>query len=384
MKIIRPITITPAMITASNVPETDYAAYNAGTTYTEGVRCVSGHKIYESLPLSDIELLTLDVSPTIPWLPDWTLTGQSSGATCKVVQYLTALTYLVKNRSKAFTLGEVIGVTGTASLLADQGAANPTFAAAPNVAHDPATDLLLDTPIWWKEVSATNRWKAFDTKVGSQTSQATSITFQITAGEVFDSIAFLNLDAVSVRMVLTDPVDGVVYDETVDLLRVVADTLAGIYDWYTYFFSSYFLISDVTVFDIPPYLNAVLDITITYTGGTAKVGGIIIGLETILGTTRRRPSIGITDYSKKTVDENGVYTIERRDFSKKMSLDVMIPNTSLDNVQNLLAYYRSTLLVWVGSKDYSSLIVYGFYKDFTIVVPYPNFSECNIEIEGLT
>ena len=58
MKIIRPISINDARLIASNVPETDYAAYNAGTTYALGDRVIrvatDVHEIYESLVGSNI------------------------------------------------------------------------------------------------------------------------------------------------------------------------------------------------------------------------------------------------------------------------------------------------------------------------------------------
>ena len=53
MKVIKPITITDAMFTSSNVSEDDYAEYVAGTTYADGdtvIETATGvHKIYESL-----------------------------------------------------------------------------------------------------------------------------------------------------------------------------------------------------------------------------------------------------------------------------------------------------------------------------------------------
>jgi hypothetical protein len=39
--------------------------------------------------------------------------------------------------------------------------------------------------------------------------------------------------------------------------------------------------------------------------------------------------------------------------------------------------------VWVGSEEYASMIVYGFYKDFSIEISYPTVSICSLEIEGL-
>jgi hypothetical protein len=79
-------------------------------------------------PVVTYEVMTLDVSPATDWAAGDTITGQTSGKTCLCVAKLTATTYSVINRSGAFTLGEIVGVTGTAAKLADQGAANPTFA----------------------------------------------------------------------------------------------------------------------------------------------------------------------------------------------------------------------------------------------------------------
>ena len=75
------------------------------------------------------EVITLDVSPTTDWAADDVCTGQTSANTCTVVAKLSALTYVVKSRNGAYTAGEVVGVTGNNDKLADQGAANPTFAA---------------------------------------------------------------------------------------------------------------------------------------------------------------------------------------------------------------------------------------------------------------
>jgi hypothetical protein len=75
-----------------------------------------------------IELMTLDVAPAgAAWTKDDTITGATSGKTCVVVEMISSLTYLVKNRSGAFTLGEVLS-NGTSS--ADQGVANPVFASS--------------------------------------------------------------------------------------------------------------------------------------------------------------------------------------------------------------------------------------------------------------
>ncbi len=72
-------------------------------------------------------VIELDVSPTTDWAADDVITGQSSGATCVVVSKVNATSYRIKQYFGTFTLGEVIGVTGNADKLADQGATRPTF-----------------------------------------------------------------------------------------------------------------------------------------------------------------------------------------------------------------------------------------------------------------
>jgi len=307
LKIIRPITITDAMLTASNVAENDYAEYAAGTTYADGdhvIETAAGvHKIYESLQ------------------------GANTG------------------------------------------------------------NALTDTA-WWLDCGPTNRWKAFDQAVGSQTSQATSITFQLTPAQHFDSIAFLNMDAVTVQVVVTDPTAGVVHNQTVELLTTIVTGGADeVYDWYSYFFSEYFRKTDVVIYGIPIYLSAVVDITITYTGGTAKCGAVILGLQTNIGTTLQRPQIGFRDYSTIEADTFGVYNIVERECVRRMSCDVKVNALAVDNVLNILMYYKSKPVVWDANEtatSYTSLMVYGFCRDRNIVASCPLYSMLNIEIEGFT
>ncbi len=75
------------------------------------------------------ELLTLDVAPGgAGWAVGETITGNTSGKTSIIVAVLTTLTYRIKNRDGAYTLGEVLtNQTDTA----DQGTSFPTFAGDP-------------------------------------------------------------------------------------------------------------------------------------------------------------------------------------------------------------------------------------------------------------
>ena len=299
MQVIRPITITDAMLTASNVPETDYTAWNAATNYSVGDYCIrttsTTHKVYKCL---------------------------------------------------------VAGVNATAP------ESNPTK---------------------WLEFSPTNRWACFDQRTGTQTSQADSITYTIVPGAAISAIAFINLVSASVRVVLTDPVDGVVYDTTTS---ATVGSLVG--DWDSYFFDSVTRKSDLVVQNIPSYPAATVAITIANAGSTAKVGVLAMGRAIELGDAEHGASFGITDYSIKAVDEFGGYTVTKRAFSKRAQFTVAVPKEIVDSVAALLAELRSTPCVWIGHPEYQGTIIFGFYKDFDIVIAFPTWNDCRLEIEGLT
>ena len=77
------------------------------------------------------ETMTLDVAPAVDWAGGDVITGQTSATTAVVVAKISTYVYKIKQHFGIFTLGEIIGVTGNANKLADQGAANPVFAGKP-------------------------------------------------------------------------------------------------------------------------------------------------------------------------------------------------------------------------------------------------------------
>lgn len=54
MKIVRPVDITAAVLTASSITENDYGAWSAATSYASGVRVIQNHHIYESLQAANL------------------------------------------------------------------------------------------------------------------------------------------------------------------------------------------------------------------------------------------------------------------------------------------------------------------------------------------
>ena len=298
MNIIRPIQITNSNFTSSDVPETDYSAWSAATTYALGNRCivVVTHTIYEAL---------------------------QSG-----------------------------------------------------INHYPPDTTGGTTP-YWMEIGATNRWKMFDSKVGTQTAKATSFTVTLTPG-LINAIALMEVDAGSVTVTMHDPSDGLVYSRT-----IVMNSNAALTDWYAYFFDPIFKKTYLVLLDLPSYRNASITVTFSSPGGTASCGVLVVGLAKALGETKWAPQVSILDYSRKENDAFGNPTLVVRNYAKLLSCDLEIFSNTVDDIQRLLAGFRATPLVWVGSTLYESTIVYGFYRSFNIVISGLVLSDCTLEIEGL-
>ena len=72
--------------------------------------------------------MNINVRPSTAWAAGDVITGQTSGASCVMVSALGASnSFYVKDITGTFTPGEVIGVTGDSSKLADQGTGYPTL-----------------------------------------------------------------------------------------------------------------------------------------------------------------------------------------------------------------------------------------------------------------
>lgn len=249
--------------------------------------------------------------------------------------------------------------------------------AVPSTTDDPEVGVLAD-PQTWIEISATNRWKMFDGIVGSQSENATSINIDLLPSEVVNSIALLNLSAATVDVTVTDPIDGVVYDETFNLT-----SYSGIDNWYDYYFTAIDREEDLVINDIPPYANATINIVINQPGGTAKVGVVATGKQFVIGDLLYGTGFGIIDYSRKETDAFGNSTIVKRAFSERSDFDIVIDTNRLDEVKKKLTAIRSTPVVWIGEDSFSASIIYGYYRDFSIVISNVSISNCSIEIEGL-
>ena len=236
------------------------------------------------------------------------------------------------------------------------------------------------SPTKWLDLGATNRWKAFDQKIGTATAQADSMEWGIDPGQTVGSVGLLELVAESVRVRVSDATDGLVYDSTQTLTGAITSA-----DWFTYFFEPVSRRPFALFADLPSYRDPTITITVSGLAGEAVECGVcLLGTYTkFADAVRYGASAGIVDYSKKTVDDFGNVQITERAFSKRASWQMLVANTDIDNLQRTLASLRATPALYIGSDRFDATLVYGFYRDFDITIEFYTHSECSIELEGL-
>jgi hypothetical protein len=223
----------------------------------------------------------------------------------------------------------------------------------------------------------------FDQVVGQQTSKADSITVSLQTNVRVDSIALLNISALSVQIKMTSETNTIVYDQAFDVTNKKSTN-----GWHSYYFttplSEFLRKTDLFVTDLPPYKNAKLEVTLTDTGNTVKCGEFVYGLSKDIGGTQYGARVGIQDYSVKTVDAFGNYSVLQRAFARRGTFSVWVDATEMSTVMALLSSIRSAPTLFIGSDLIEPSMIYGFYKDFDIDIAYTTASICSLEIEGLT
>lgn len=233
-----------------------------------------------------------------------------------------------------------------------------------------------DNPAKWNLIGATNRWRMFDNKVESLTTNPGSVEVTIRPGTVVNSLALFNLKGRSATVSMVDPLEGEVYRKQVSLID------AGVTNWYDWFFEPIGVRTDLVVLDMPAYGSADIVVTVE-AADEAAVGHLVIGAVKTIGVALYGSSVGITDYSRKTTDEFGNTTVIRRSYSNRAEFDVSLETSEVARVRRLLAELRATPVVWIGEESYEATILFGFYKDFQIVFSGPTVSDCSITVEGV-
>lgn len=251
---------------------------------------------------------------------------------------------------------------------------------ASNLNHNPLTDT--SSPPYWLDVGPTNKYAMFDTVIGTSTSSTSSVIQVVIRGDHLNGLSLMQLAADKAQIsVMVDNVS--VYSSTLDL------TSGVLLDWYQYFYSPITRTTDYVLTDLPDVTAAIITVTITTGSGTVSIGNLVNGniynfLNTGCSSTASSPTVGIINYSIKTVDSFGNTKMTPRGYAKRMNVKLMLDSTSVDKAASVLSGLNAIPCVWIGADNlYQAMIVYGYYKDWEIEIAYTTKSYCTLTVEGL-
>lgn len=250
---------------------------------------------------------------------------------------------------------------------------------AGNTGHDPESEVDPDNPVWWVDAGATNRWRLFDQVVNNPCAMAEVINVSLQLVGRVNRVYLLALDAASVDVRLRNSSGTEVFNEHYSLINS-----GGIDSWYDWLFAPIVRQPALRVIDIPPYLNARLDIAVRAPDGTAYCGEIVTGFARDLGGTQYGARVGIQDHSIKSTDDFGISSFTERTFARTSIYSLLVDRDAVTEVDRLLSEYRATPIIYDGSDDDEITILYGVFRDFYTVLAYAKQCICNLELEGLT
>lgn len=227
--------------------------------------------------------------------------------------------------------------------------------------QDPLADA---SSTYWVRLGATNRWRAFDERIGGVTQGGATIEYEIVLPRTLNALAFFGLDAGEVGIIVTIPGDLVIYTNVIDL-----STRDLIGNFWEYVHNDFRFKPDLILRDIPLPSGATIEISII-AGVAAEVAEIIIGTELQIGTTLVDTSLGIVDYSKKERDEWGGVFLVPRPVTSTVTFRFSVPTEGAARVQQIMRRISSKLCVFyaIDGEDPFGTTIPGIVRDYDLTL----------------
>jgi len=248
-----------------------------------------------------------------------------------------------------------------------------------NIAHSGVTTFPENDPVNWTYKSPSNDYAMFDSSNSTQTTNTNTIDVTITTNTIVSDVHLSNVDAKEVRVIVTDPVAGVVKDETYQLKSSIPKS-----SWYYWFFTTRTYKKSITI-PLPAYRYASVRVIIDKTGSTAKCGSLVIGKAFIYGDgIEFGATSGKQSYSVNQTDQFGNRNILKRGYSKKADWNVWVPSNQVDAFNDLLTDLGDDPTLYIGTSKYEMMSVFGFLKDFRPSITYEDYCIFNMQVESVT
>ncbi len=250
-----------------------------------------------------------------------------------------------------------------------------------NTEESPSVNSLKVSPKWVK-IAPSNYYAMLDGETNTQTQNADTI--EITISDTFyDTISLLEIEATSVTIDLRDSeTDELLYTKDYDLI----DT-SFITDFVSYCFEESHIKTSIYANDIPIYKNAIMRVLIDATGSIAKCGRLVFGRSFYVGEAGYGANLSIESYSRKTVDEFGNTSLTHRESVNIDSYEVFVPTAKIPILRQKAKEFDAMAVLFVMDEKnetiLENLLNFGYWQDFSILIPNAKTSTISLSIKGI-
>lgn len=238
-------------------------------------------------------------------------------------------------------------------------------------------------PDWWEDVGPTNRWAMFDLANSKQTVSANgTLTVEVALTEWVDSIALLGLEADSATI-------DVIYSGSTVHTRTVDLEDREVHDLYSYFYSEFRTRPSLVLFDLPPYANSTIRLTLTRAGGSARCGSMVLGTQVYIGKTQYGAVSDAVNFSNVARDATtGVAALSATRNIPRTTQRLLIEKAAVNRMRQLRDDLNGKTAVWSALDDhldgyFEALLVLGIARRFQVRLDKPTQASIELEIEGV-
>ncbi len=233
----------------------------------------------------------------------------------------------------------------------------------------------------WFDLGLINILRPFDISSDTTAQSITPITYTLKIPDkLVNSIGFLQVEAESIDLVITDAIEGIVYSNTYSMVDIGCD------DVVSYWFDDYQYFDRQVDIELPPYYGCEISITINPSVDTniASIAVLALAVQKVIGGLEWGYETGIEDYSTVNRDPDfGTVGIVKRNYVDKNNFSIVCDTNQMYSIKQALLKLRATPCLWVGSPDRPETIVWGIYAGLGMVAGNARFSNFRLELKGV-
>lgn len=384
MRVLPPLEMTEARLTSSTAaePGVGEVAWTSGATFAQGDKAILG------APSATVTL-TIASPCVVTWtdngLPDGTPVVLTTSGALPTGLTAGVIYFVIDRTANTFRLSATMGGAPIVTTGSQSGTHTATAqihrtyfsVVGSNMGNPPA----IDDGTNWLDIGPTNKWAMFDLLRNTATTVASPLTVVITPGRRIDSIGLVGLVADQAEITLT--VDGVeVYSVTRNLSTRQVTT------WREHFFEPFSTAPSLALFDLPPFTDGVLTVTLTRASGMVSCGGLLVGTSVYIGQMLYDAVSDALNFSRIERNFAGEASLTPRRSVPKVTGQVRFDKGITNKIRELRKALNAVPALWSGLEDvdspyFEAVLILGIYKQFSINLDFPEHGLLSLELEEI-